>query len=203
LSNRVPSYVPNSANAPSHQFFRRRGTGAAACLCVAPLSQRFIICVVSGTRPNIFAERFSRERSGLRAESVVEAAGGELLGGTLYELAPRYEGVPLHIHHGMEELAIVISGRPTLRTLEGESELAPGDVVAFPRGRRGGHTLANRTDELVRYLMVSNKVMPEVVEYPEDGTIRALTRGRFDPSKAGEDPADSLNLRFKRSDAEE
>jgi hypothetical protein len=45
--------------------------------------------------------------------------------------------------------------------------------------------------------------MPELVEYPEDGTIRALTRGRFDPPEAGEDPADRLNLRFKRSDAEE
>ena len=162
-----------------------------------------MIAVVSATRPNIFAERFSREHRGLRAEPVVKAAGGELLGGTLYELAPGYEGVPLHIHHGMEELAIVISGRPTLRTLVEESELAPGDIVAFPRGRRGSHTLANRTDEPVRYLMVSNKVMPEVVEYPEDGTIRALTRGRFDPSATGEDPADRLNLRFKRSDAEE
>jgi uncharacterized cupin superfamily protein len=158
---------------------------------------------VSGARPNVFAERFSRERSGLRAEPVVRAAGGELLGGTLYELAPRCEGVPLHIHHAMEELAIVLSGRPTLRTLEGESELLPGDVVAFPRGRRGGHTLANRTGEPVRYLMVSNKVVPELVEYPEDGTVRTLTRSRFDPPGAGEDPADRLNLRFKRSDAEE
>ena len=35
------------------------------------------------TRPNVFAESFSRERSGLRAEPVVKAAGGELLGGTL------------------------------------------------------------------------------------------------------------------------
>jgi len=162
-----------------------------------------MIGVVSEARPNIFAESFSRERNGLRAEPVVRAAGGELLGGTLYELAPHHDGVPLHIHHGMEELAIVISGRPTLRTLEGESELAQGDVVAFPTGRRGGHTLANRTDEPVRYLMVSNKVQPELVEYPEEGTIRALTRGPFDPPRAGEDPADRLNLRFKRSDAEE
>jgi uncharacterized cupin superfamily protein len=96
-----------------------------------------MIAAVSGTRPNVFAERFSRESSGLRAEPVVKAAGGELLGGTLYELAPHYDGVPLHIHHAMEELAIVISGRPTLRTLEGESELAPGDIVAFLRGRQG------------------------------------------------------------------
>lgn len=51
--------------------------------------------------------------------------------------------------------------------------------------------------------MVSNKVMPELVEYPEDGTIRAMTRGRFDPPKADEDLADHLNLQFKRSDAEE
>ena len=162
-----------------------------------------MIAAMSGTRPNVFAETFSRENSGLRAEPVVKAAGGELLGGTLYELAPGHGGVPLHIHHGMEELAIVISGRPTLRTLEGESELEPGDIVAFPRGRRGAHTLVNRTDEPVRYLMVSNKVMPELVEYPEDGTIRALTRGPFDPAKADEDPAERLNLRFKRSDAEE
>ncbi len=169
----------------------------------APAPPHFMIAVVSGTRPNVFAESFSRERSGLRAEPVVRAAGGELLGGTLYELAPGHEGVPLHIHHAMEELAIVISGRPTLRTLEGESGLAPGDVVAFPRGRRGGHTLANRTEEPVRYLMVSNKVTPEIVEYPEAGTIRALTRGRFDPAKPDEDPADHLNLQFKRSDAEE
>jgi hypothetical protein len=51
--------------------------------------------------------------------------------------------------------------------------------------------------------MVSNKVMPDLVEYPEDGTIRALTRSRFDQPAAGEDPADHLNLQFKRSDAEE
>ena len=61
-------------------------------------SRRLMIAVVSGARPNVFAERFSRERCGLRAEPVVEAAGAELLGGTLYELAARYEGVPLHIH---------------------------------------------------------------------------------------------------------
>ena len=162
-----------------------------------------MIAPVSAARPNVFAEKFSRERSGLRAEQVVKAAGGELLGGTLYELAPGHEGVSLHFHHGMEELAVVISGRPTLRTLDGDSELAPGDVVAFPRGRTGGHTLANRTEEPARYLMMSNKVMPELVEYPEDGTIRAVTRSRFDPPEPGEDPADRVNLLFKRSDAAE
>jgi uncharacterized cupin superfamily protein len=156
---------------------------------------------IADPRPNIFTETFSRQRDGLRAEQVVRNAGGELLGGTLYELAPGLDGVPLHIHHGMEELAIVVSGRPTLRTLQGECELAPGDVVSFPRGRRGAHTLANPSDEPVRYLMISTKVMPEVVEYPEEGTVRMLTRAPFDPPKPGDDPNDRLILRFNRSDA--
>lgn len=152
-------------------------------------------------RPNVFADRFSVERGRLRGEPVVRQAGGVDLGGTLYELAPGADEMPLHLHHGMEELAIVLSGHPTLRTLEGESELEPGDVVAFPRGRRGAHTLVNRTSEPARYLMMSTKVMPEVVEYPEQGTVGLVTRSPFDPPVPGEDPADRLRLRFNRSDA--
>src|ERR1700751_5081060 len=113
-------------------------------------------------RPNVFSETFSVERGDLRIERVASAAGAEQLGGTLYELAAGADGVPLHLHHGLEELVVVIAGTPTLRTLEGEFELAAGDVVAFPRGRRGAHALANRSDAPARYLMVSTKVMPEI-----------------------------------------
>ena len=152
-------------------------------------------------RPNVFADRFSIERGRMRAETVVRNAGGDQLGGTLYELAPGADEMPLHVHHGMEELAIVLSGTPTLRTLDGEFELEPGDVVAFPRGRRGAHTLVNRSSEPTRYLMMSTKVMPEVVEYPEQGTVGVMTRAPFAPPEPGEDPADRLRLRFKRDDA--
>ncbi len=152
-------------------------------------------------RPNVFADRFSVERGRLRGEPVARQAGAEELGGTLYELAPGSDEMPLHIHHGMEELAIILSGTPTLRTLDGESELVPGDVIAFPRGRRGGHTLVNRTDEPARYLMLSTKVMPEVVEYPEQGTVGVMTRPPFTEPGPDDDPADWLRLRFNRSDS--
>jgi uncharacterized cupin superfamily protein len=148
-------------------------------------------------RPNIFADTFTVERGGLRGEPVARKAGAELLGGTLYE--PGADVIPLHVHHAMEELAIVISGTPTLRTLDGEHELAPGDVVAFPRGQRGAHALQNRSDSPVRYVMVSNKVVPEVVEYPELGTVRVMTRPPFEPPDPDEDPADRLTLLFDRS----
>lgn len=154
-------------------------------------------------RPNVFAETFSRKRGDLRVEPVAGKAGAEELGGTLYELPPGSDGAPMHLHHGMEELVVVIAGTPTLRTLEGEVELAAGDVVAFPRGRRGAHTLANRSGAPVRYLMLSTKVMPEIVEYPEQGTVRVLTRSPFAPPDPNEDPADRPVLLFDRSDAKE
>jgi uncharacterized cupin superfamily protein len=152
-------------------------------------------------RPNVFADRFSLERGSLRAEPVAARAGSASLGGTLYELGPGSDGVPLHIHHALEELAVVVSGRPTLRTLEGETELAPGDVVAFPRGRRGAHTLVNRTHEPVRYLMISTKSMPEIVEYPELGTVRVMTKPPFSGPAPGQDPEDAFILAFDRADA--
>ena len=49
--------------------------------------------------------------------------------------------------------------------------------------------------------MLSTKVMPEVVEYPEQGTVGVMTRPPFEPPQPGEDPADRLRLRFRRSDA--
>ena len=154
-------------------------------------------------RPNIFGEQFSIARGAMRAEPVLAKAGATDLGGTLYELAPGADGVPLHIHHAMEELAVVIAGTPTLRTLDGDAQLAPGDVVAFPRGRRGAHALCNRSASPVRYLMLSTKAMPEVVEYPEQGTVRVITRPPFAPPGPGDDPADNLNLTFERSDAKQ
>jgi uncharacterized cupin superfamily protein len=103
----------------------------------------------------------------------------------------------------MEEMAIVIAGRPTLRTLDGDEELAPGDVVAFPRGRRGAHTLVNRSDEPVRYVMISTRVSLEVVEYPELGTVRVMNRQPFEPPDPDEDPAERLMLTFDRSSAKD
>ena len=56
----------------------------------------------------LLPKRLGTERSGLPAEPVVKGRGGELLGGTLYELAPRYEGVPL------PDLSTLTVSAPTL-----------------------------------------------------------------------------------------
>ena len=99
---------------------------------------------------NILSPEWEAELPGLRGQRVGAAAGAEKLGATLYEVDPGGRVSPLHTHHANEELLIVLSGTPTLRTGEGERELAAGDVVAFPAGRRGTHQVLNRSAEAAR-----------------------------------------------------
>ena len=98
---------------------------------------------------------------------------GEQLGATLYELG-RGSFAVFHFHHAQEELLIVLRGRPTLRTSDGERVLAEGEVVHFPVGPDGAHGLKNETDEPIRYVMVSTLRKPEVAEYPDLKQITAF-----------------------------
>ncbi|HEU5277421.1 MAG TPA: cupin domain-containing protein [Gaiellaceae bacterium] len=100
---------------------------------------------------------------------------GPDLGASLYELGPG-NSVVYHYHHGSEELLIVLRGRPTLRTPEGERQLAEGEVVHFPTGPGGAHGLRNDTDEPARYVVAGIRVSPEVAEYPDHGKITAQAR---------------------------
>ena len=101
--------------------------------------------------------------------------GAELIGGSVYEVAPGKKLWPYHTHHGNEEWAIVVRGRPTLRTPEGERELQEGDVACFPRGRAGAHQMLNRTDEPARVLMLSTLLKPDVIEYLDSGKVAATS----------------------------
>ncbi|MBA2741127.1 MAG: cupin domain-containing protein [Actinobacteria bacterium] len=102
-------------------------------------------------------------------------ARGEDLGASLYELDPG-NFVVYHFHHRWEELLVVLTGRPTLRTPEGERTLDEGDVVHFPVGPAGAHALKNETESPVRFVMASTQGAPEVVEYPDLGQITAQAR---------------------------
>ena len=104
------------------------------------------------------------------------------LGATVYELDPG-KFVVYHFHHAWEELLVVLRGRPTLRTPDGDRQLAEGDAVYFPLGRSGAHGIKNETDEPVRILMASTLSSPEVVEYPD---LNQLTARARTPSLTGD-----------------
>jgi uncharacterized cupin superfamily protein len=129
---------------------------------------------------NLFDPEFDAEsdRPGFtyRRARLGRQAGSERLGASLFELQPRQAQFPLHYHLGNEEMLIVVTGSPTLRTADGERELREGEVVALPVGERGVHQIVNRTQRPVRILLVSEMIGPDIVVRPESGKLSAFGR---------------------------
>jgi uncharacterized cupin superfamily protein len=131
--------------------------------------------------------QFEQERDGYRGRRVRvgDAIGASAIGATVYELAEGQRICPYHFHHGVEEWLLVLDGSPVLRTTAGERALRRGDVVCFPAGSDGAHSVAGPG----RVLMLSANRSPSISVYP-------------DSDKLGTRPAvEADRLNFRRGDA--
>lgn len=126
--------------------------------------------------PNVFETgSWERDLGAARGSRLGPRAGSSELGCALYELDPGGQATPYHMHHGNEELLIVLDGELELRTPEGKRGVAKGAVVGFPAGPAGAHRLRNVSGSRARYLLISTMRMPEVAEQLDTGTILAIT----------------------------
>jgi uncharacterized cupin superfamily protein len=105
--------------------------------------------------------------------------GASALGMTVYELPPGKSNCPYHYEIGNEEWVIVLSGRLTVRTPEGEHELDPWDVLCFPEGEAGAHRLTNRTEAPVKMALLSTKNDPSPTIYPDSNKIGIWPPGKL------------------------
>ncbi len=101
--------------------------------------------------------------------------GAEQTGMSVYELPPGQSVCPYHYEYGEEEWVLVLTGRPTLRTPDGERELAPFDAAFFPIGPDGAHQVRNDTAETVRIVMWSTVITPSATAYPDSGKVGVWT----------------------------
>ena len=130
--------------------------------------------------PNIFEPDFDQQRDEPGFRSLRSRLGWQLasqrLGASIWEIEPGQAAYPYHYHLAEEELLVVLMGRPSVRT-DGEwRQLEPGDVLAFPRGREGGHQVANWGDVTARFLAISTSGTPDIVVYPDSGKLGAFER---------------------------
>jgi len=88
----------------------------------------------------------SKERDGWRSKDAWVGAhvGAELIGGSMYELAPGDRLWPYHTHHANEEWLLVLRGTPTLRSPEGDQDMKEGDVRLL-RARQGTARIRSAT----------------------------------------------------------
>jgi uncharacterized cupin superfamily protein/transposase InsO family protein len=105
------------------------------------------------------------------AVRVSKAIGGSRLGMSVYELPVGQAICPYHFEWTDEEWLIVLAGRPTLRTPEGERSLEPGDTVCFPVGPDGAHFVRNDRNEPARVAVLSTKNDVGIAEYPDSDKV--------------------------------
>ena len=120
---------------------------------------------------NLLSPEFdgASERDGYRSRGarVGPVIGAEQIGAGLYELGDGQRSYPYHLHHGMEEWLLVVSGSPTVRTPEGERVLREGDVLCFPVGAAGAHQVTGPGTVLI----ISDKPSLDIAEFPDSGKV--------------------------------
>lgn len=102
--------------------------------------------------------------------------GGEMLGASIYVIAPGQKSFPYHFHHANEEMLIVLEGDVVVRTPAGEQEAGPGDAQIFRTGPSGAHQVMNRSEKDARIVMMSTMIEPEIAEYPDSGNVGVFAR---------------------------
>ena len=96
------------------------------------------------------------------------AVGNDCHVGVLIEMpAPGKRLAPLHYHMREEEHALVLEGELTLLLGDETYPMKPGDYVAFPAGRKVGHSLINSGGGPCRYLMIGARDPADVCIYPQ------------------------------------
>jgi uncharacterized cupin superfamily protein len=103
------------------------------------------------------------------ATSVGLRLGAQRIGAGVYQAEAGLPIWPYHYHHGIEEWLYVIAGAPVLRDPAGERILTPGDLVCFPSGRIGAHTL-NGPGRFVIFA-TGHHVEPYMSVYPDSGKV--------------------------------
>jgi uncharacterized cupin superfamily protein len=131
---------------------------------------------------NVLEPELPEVWEGVRGRRLIREEGRPL-SGAVWELPPGSRGVDYHFHHGTEEFLIVLSGTATLRTPDGERELAAGSVAHFSPGPEGAHTVMNLSGEPMRYVMIAAHASPDIIEYPDTGEFAA---GAKSDSQRGE-----------------
>ena len=104
--------------------------------------------------------------------------GAKQLGYNLTVLLPGKVQCPFHVHHGEEEMFLILEGEGELRFGDTRYPLCKHDVIACPTGGPElAHQIINTGKTELRYLALSTLVDVEVCEYPDSQKV-GVSAGR-------------------------
>ncbi len=103
------------------------------------------------------------------------------LGASVDTVHPGKRACPYHFHYAQEEMFIVLEGEGTLRVAGEMLPIRAGDVMFIPPGPAYPHQIINTSAAPLKYLSISTRDSPEVVEYPDSGKYLASATRDGDP----------------------
>src|SRR5690242_9494554 len=122
---------------------------------------------MSVRKANVFSIELDHSLDEAGFRHIVTPVGGKIgaerIGAAVYEAEAGLPIWPYHYHHGVEEWLYVLSGAPVLREPAGERTLTPGDLVCFPSGHLGAHTVKGPG----RFVIFSSGTRPSMSVYPD------------------------------------
>jgi uncharacterized cupin superfamily protein len=132
--------------------------------------------VVLEPRPPAFAPSGeAAQRFEAKMGMIGPRIGTQKLGCNITAVPPGKAAFPAHNHHANEEMFFILQGSGELRLGDVSYPLRAGDVVACPPGGKDtAHQIFNSGSEELRYLAISTKLSPELVEYPNSGKFGVL-----------------------------
>ena len=86
----------------------------------------------------------------------------------LIEVQPGKESTEYHMHHFEDECTYVLSGTGTVTIGEHKHTVSAGDFIAYPKGG-DAHTMVNTGSEVLKCLVVGERLAHDVGDYPKQG----------------------------------
>jgi len=109
-----------------------------------------------------------------------DAAGLTQFGVNLLVLEPGAWSSQRHWHANEDEFVFVLSGDVVLVTDAGEEVLSPGDCAGFPKGKRDGHHLINRSaSKAAVCLEVGTRSAVDFCGYPDIDMVIDSKVGKY------------------------
>lgn len=120
--------------------------------------------------PGAAAERFDA-RMGMIGPRI----GAQKLGYNITAVPPGKRAFPAHNHRVNEEMFFILEGTGEVRIGAETFPIRQGDFIASPPGGPElAHQIVNTGTTELRYLAVSTKMSPELVEYPDSGKFGVM-----------------------------
>ena len=102
-----------------------------------------------------YPDPFHKDVEGRWWKRIAPAAGLTEMGASHVTLDPGAWSSQRHWHATEDEMVIMLTGKAILVEDGGETEVGPGDVLAWPKGATNGHHLINRSGEPCSFIAIS------------------------------------------------